>query len=165
MPSHKEVKNLNHSARQILDLVLDIENYPKFLPWCIGAKITKIFDGSNLAADLVIGFKGIVQKYSSEIEVKKLAENNFEIRVVAIDGPFKNLLNLWHIKALPGNPDQCAVDFFIDFEFSSKMLNLMIGPVFARATDKMIQAFEQRAFEVYHNQNITLNPANNGKEF
>ena len=149
MPSHKEEKNLNYTSKQILALVLDIESYPKFLPWCMTASITKKFDENHLQADLAIGFKGIVQKYSSDIKVNKISESNFEIRVVAIDGPFKNLLNLWHIKELKEKSNQCQVDFFIDFEFNSKMLNALIGPVFARATDKMIQAFEKRASEIY----------------
>lgn len=163
MPNHKEIKNLNYSAKQILDLILDIEKYPDFLPWCIGAKVTKIIDESGFKdvgadqekvnfprefeGDLAISFKGFFQKYSSNIVWKEIEDNGFEVRVIAIDGPFKNLINLWHVK--PINDSQSYVDFFIDFEFKSVLLNKMISPVFAKATDKMIQAFEKRADEIY----------------
>ena len=149
MPSHKEVKNLNYSPKQILDLVMDIEQYPQFLPWCIAAKITKNIDKNNLEADLAISFKGFFQKYTSLVTVKELNKNNFEIKAQAIEGPFKNLINLWRIKEIKGEKNQCYVDFFIDFEFQSKFLSKMITPIFTRATNKMIQAFEKRAEELY----------------
>ncbi len=149
MPSHKEVKTLNYTPKQILDLVMDIENYPKFLPWCIGAKITKNIDKNNLEADLAIKFKGIFQKYSSHVTLTQTSKNSFEIKAIAIDGPFRNLINLWHIKEVKENKNSTNVDFFIDFEFSSKILNKMIGPFFEKATNKMIQAFEERALELY----------------
>lgn len=145
MPSHKEVKILNYPPEQILNLVLDIEKYPEFLPWCIGAKITKTISSNELEADLAISFKGFFQKYSSNVTWKELELNSFEIRAVAIDGPFKNLVNIWHIKEIPGEDGKALVDFFIDFEFKSMLLNKMITPLFTKATDKMIQAFEKRA--------------------
>jgi coenzyme Q-binding protein COQ10 len=149
MPSHKEVKTLNYKPKQILDLVMDIENYPEFLPWCIGAAITKNIDKYNLEADLAISFKGFFQKYSSEVSVKEMDENCFEVKAIAIDGPFKNLVNLWHIKQIKGEENRCDVDFFIDFEFRSKLFGKMITPVFKKATNKMIEAFEKRAKELY----------------
>lgn len=149
MPSHKERKNLHYSPKQILDLIMDIENYPEFLPWCVGAKITKKIDENNLEADLAVSFKGFFQKYTSKIELKEIAPQSYEIKVEAINGPFKNLINLWHIKKCDETPNLTYVDFFIDFEFNSKMLNLMIGPFFEKATNKMIAAFETRADELY----------------
>lgn len=149
MPSHKEIKNLNYSPKKILDLVMDIDNYPNFLPWCSNSKITNIIDESNLEADLTVNFKGIFHRYSSKVQIKKISQNCYEVEAVATNGPFSNLVNLWHIKEIEGQPDKCCVDFFIDFEFRSKILNKIIGPIFSKATNKMINAFEKRAEDLY----------------
>ncbi len=150
MPSHKELKTLNYTSKQILDLIMDIEKYPEFLPWCIGAKITKQTDSNHLNADLAIKFKGIFQKYSSNITLKESENNNFTVKVEATDGPFRDLINLWHVKPSKINKNHCEVDFFIDFEFKSPILNKMIGPFFTKATNKMIIAFENRAQDLYN---------------
>ena len=146
MPAHKETKILPYSAKQMFNLVMDIEKYPEFLPWCSFAKVTKIIDENNLNADLIIDFKGFSQKYSSDVRSTKIGDNELEINVAAIDGPFKNLINNWRFKNII---DGCQVEFFIDFEFKSIILEKMIGLIFARATDKMIEAFEQRAKFIY----------------
>ncbi|MCE3255476.1 MAG: Oligoketide cyclase/lipid transport protein [Rickettsiaceae bacterium] len=152
MPSHSETKILPYSAKQIFDLVMDIEKYPQFLPWCLAAKITQRFDENHINADLVISFKGFSQKYSSDIKTKKIGDEEFLINVVAIDGPFKNLVNKWEMKELKDASGKvsCQVKFFIDFEFKSIILGKMIGLIFEKATDKMIDAFEKRA-EIINN--------------
>jgi len=149
MPSHKEIKILPRSAKQMFDLVMDVESYPKFLPWCLAAKITSRFSDNHLNADLVINFKGFSQKYSSDIRASKTIDNEFLISVVAIDGPFKSLVNSWQFKDLSSqNTDaSCRVEFFIDFEFKSMILGKMIGIVFEKASNKTIDAFEKRALE------------------
>ena len=147
MPSHTEFKTLPYSAKHMFDLVMDIEKYPQFLPWCLAAKITKRFDENHLEADLVINFKGFSQKYSSDVRAKKTIDNEFLISVVSIDGPFKNLINSWEFKDLPSADGKasCQIKFFIDFEFKSIILGKMIGMIFEKATNKMIDAFEKRA--------------------
>lgn len=149
MPSHKELKTLDYSPTQIKDLVMDIKSYPKFLPWCVGARVTKIINENELTADLAISFKGFFQKYTSLVTIKEIGNNSFEIKAIATDGPFNNLINLWHIKEIAGEENKSKVDFFIDFEFNSKLLNKMIGPFFEKATNKMIKAFEKRAQDLY----------------
>lgn len=146
MSSHKETKTLPYHAQQMFDLVLDIEKYPQFLPWCLAAKITKKIDENNLNADLVINFKGFSQKYSSDVRAEKMSDTKFKIDVSAIDGPFKNLVNHWQFRDVVGG---CEVEFFIDFEFKSVILGKMIGMIFEKATDKMIDAFEKRAEFIY----------------
>lgn len=148
MPSHKETKTLPYSAKQMFDLVMDIEEYPQFLPWALAAKITKKINDNHLEADLVVNFKGFSQKYSSDVRSSKTIDGEFLISVVAIDGPFKNLVNSWQFKDLPNN--HCQIEFFIDFEFKSIILGKMIGMVFEKATDKMIDAFETRAQKIYN---------------
>ena len=77
MPSHKEIKILSYSANRMFDLVMDVESYPKFLPWCLAAKITNRFSDNHLNADLVINFKGFSQKYSSDIRAGKNVDGEF----------------------------------------------------------------------------------------
>ena len=134
----------------MFDLVMDVEKYPQFLPWCLAAKITKRFPAKefrdHLEADLAISFKGFTQKYSSDIRASKTIDNEFLISVAAIDGPFKSLVNSWQFKDISGG---CEIEFFIDFEFRSMILGKMIGMIFEKATSKMIDAFEKRAQEIY----------------
>lgn len=146
MPSHSEIKKLPYSAKQIFDLVMDIEKYPQFLPWCLASKITKNHTENHLEADLVINFKGFTQKYSSDVRASKTYDGEYLISVAAIDGPFKNLVNAWEFKDVK---DGCEIKFFIDFEFKSIILGKMIGMIFEKATNKMIDAFETRAKEIY----------------
>ena len=150
MPSHSETKILPYSAKQMFDLVMDIEKYPDFLPWCLAARITKKhnenFSNGQLEADLVISFKGFSQKYSSDVRSSKTKDGEFLISVAAIDGPFKNLVNAWEFKDING---ECEVKFFIDFEFKSLILGKMIGLIFEKATSKMIDAFEKRAQTIF----------------
>jgi coenzyme Q-binding protein COQ10 len=124
---------------------MDIEKYPQFLPWCLAAKITDKIDENNLNADLVINFKGFSQKYSSKVKAKKILDNEFTIDVVAIKGPFKNLVNSWKIKNIESVG--CVVEFSIDFEFKSIILEKMLGLIWQKATNKMIDSFEKRAQE------------------
>lgn len=146
MPKLTQSKNLPYSAEQIHDLVMDIEKYPEFLPWCKNAKITEVISENNLHADLLINFKSFFEKYTSNVEHKKTADG-FEINVVSIKGPFKSLVNRWNIHEISSR--ECRVDFFIEFEFNSILLTKMIGAIFAKATDKMMESFENRAHELF----------------
>jgi coenzyme Q-binding protein COQ10 len=145
MPSLTKIKTLPYCCKDIYQLVMDIEKYPQFLPWCKAAKITEVISKNNLRADLLVSFKGIFEKYSSDVVHKELA-NGFEVNVVAIKGPFKNLINKW--KIVESGENQCEVEFFIDFEFNSFLLSKMIGPIFHKASEKMMDAFEARARQV-----------------
>ncbi len=146
MSSHTEKKTLPYTAKQMFDLVLDVEKYPQFLPWCLAAKITKHFNEKHFEADLAINFKGFSQKYSSDVRASQTIDNEFLISVAAVDGPFKNLVNSWEFKDIDGG---CEIKFFIDFEFKSAILGAMLGMVFEKATNKMIDAFEKRAKSIY----------------
>jgi len=148
-------KILNHSAKQMLHLVMDIEKYPLFLPWCKETKIIKTINEQHLQALMIVSFKGISQKYISDV---KSSYSNidgidyFAIDVTAIEGPFKKLNNHWKIKDINNNnlkSKNCEISFFIDFEFNSLLLQKMIGLVFGIASEKMINAFEQRASDIY----------------
>jgi len=143
MPSLTQTKTLPYSAKKIYDLVMDIEKYPEFLPWCKQAKITQIISEENLEADLLINFKNFFEKYSSDVKHGKSGANSYFVDVVAIKGPFKSLVNKWKFRDL--DEGKCEVEFFIEFEFNSIFLTKMIGTIFSKATEKMMMAFEERA--------------------
>ncbi len=145
MPSLSEKRILAHKAQKIYDLVMDIEKYPEFLPWCKQAKIIEVISPNNLRADLLVNFKNFFEKYRSDVKHGKEQDVYF-IDVVAIEGPFKKLVNKWRIRDLEDG--KCEVEFFIDFEFNSIILSKLIGVIFEKATQKMMSAFEERAGRV-----------------
>lgn len=140
MHSFKEVRKMPYELQVIKDIILDIEKYPEFLPWCSFAKV--ISNKNNcIIADLHIEFKGFSESYRSKIHTNE-NDDLFIIHVEAISGPFRYLRNIWQIKNLNNG---CEIDFSIDFEFKSKILDLVIGMIFSIAIEKMISAFEIRA--------------------
>lgn len=142
MPEVRKHKTLPYPAKDIYDLVMDIEKYPIFLPWCKNAKICDVSSKNNLCADLLINFKGFLKKYRSNVD-HDFKDGIYKIDVNAISGPFKRLHNHWKISKIDDN--NCDVEFYIDFEFDSKILTKLIGVIFERANEKVMGAFEQRA--------------------
>jgi coenzyme Q-binding protein COQ10 len=146
MPTLTQKKILPYSAQKIHELLMDIEKYPEFLPWCKQAKIIERISDKNLHADLLVNFKNFFEKYRSDVKHGKIADDIYFVDVEAIQGPFKKLINQWKIRDLKdGN---CEVEFFIDFEFNSIFLSKIIGAIFERAVEKMMSAFEERAKEI-----------------
>lgn len=146
MPSLRQTKILPFSAPLLFDLVMDIEKYPQFLPWCKQTKIVRQISENNLEADLLVSFKNFFEKYRSDVKYGKSSENIYFVDVVAIQGPFKKLINQWKFRDLEDG--KCEIEFFIDFEFNSFLLSKMLGGIFERATEKMMQSFEDRAREL-----------------
>lgn len=142
-----ESKIMPFSAQQIYELVINIEDYPQFLPWCRNANIIKKIAANNIHAELLINFKNIFEKYTSDVTFNKISEQKYIVEAKAIKGPFKNLTNRWEIYAIDSR--KAKVDFFLEFEFNSIILTKMLGAIFSSATQKMINAFEERAEELY----------------
>ena len=132
-----------YEAGLINDIIMDIEKYPEFLPWCKKARIIEKND-HFLTAELFVEFKGFTESYVSKV-ITSLENDSYCIEVVAISGPFKLLKNIWTIKQLDNG---VKVDFSIDFAFKSRILDMIIGMVFSIATEKMIGAFEDKADEL-----------------
>lgn len=141
MPRHSETRFLPYTPEQMFDLVADIERYPEFLPWCVGMRVRERRDDVILA-DLMVGFKMIREKFTSKVTLQRPSR----IDVVYIDGPFKHMENHWLFKPHDGG---CMVEFFIDFEFRSRMLRLVMEPLFHEAVRRMVGAFEARAARLY----------------
>ena len=142
MPSHAEKKVLCHSPRQIFDMVADVAAYPDFLPWCIATRIRSV-DENYLVADMVIGFKMFREQFTSRVEL----DGPKSIQVKYENGPFKYLKNNWVFKS-DGNGN-CLVDFSVEFEFRSHILEMAIGKIFTEAVHRMVSAFEKRADTLY----------------
>ncbi|CAK0745308.1 coenzyme Q-binding protein COQ10 [Azospirillaceae bacterium] len=141
MPTHAEKRFVPYSPDQMYRLVAEIERYPEFLPWCVGARIRRR-TGTAVVADLMIGFKMVREQFTSTV---KLGPPD-RIDVTYAEGPFQYLNNHWMF--LPA-PDGCIIDFYVDFEFKSKMLQKIISVLFSEAVRRMVVAFENRAHELY----------------
>ncbi|CAO3378496.1 type II toxin-antitoxin system RatA family toxin [Azospirillum argentinense] len=144
MPTHAEKKVLPYTPEQMYRLVADVEKYPEFLPWCLAARIRRR-EGDVMFADLVIGFKMVRERFTSRVE---LDEASRRINVQYTEGPFQYLNNHWIFTPQDGG---VCVDFYVDFEFRSKMLQKIMGVLFNEAVRRMVQAFETRANQLYGN--------------
>jgi len=148
MPTHAEKRLLPYSPQQLFDLVAQVERYPEFLPWCLASRIRKR-DGNVLIADLVIGFKMFREHFTSNVEL----EPTRRINVWYAEGPFKHLTNHWSFEPAPPSAELptggTLIDFYVDFEFRSKLLQSVIGVLFNEATKRMVAAFEARARQLY----------------
>ncbi|MBP0464518.1 type II toxin-antitoxin system RatA family toxin [Roseomonas sp. PWR1] len=141
MPTHAEKRILRYSPEQMFDLVADVRRYPEFLPWCVGARILSRSE-AELVADLTIGFKMFRETFRSRVAL----ERPDHVHVTYETGPFRYLNNHWRFRPVPQGTE---VDFFVDFEFRSRILQMAIGVVFNEAVRLMVRAFERRAMVLY----------------
>lgn len=157
MPQTNDSRVLPYSARQMYDLVADIDRYPEFLPWNSAARIRSRLlrdDGAEvIEADLVISFKVFRERFGSRVVLWPTdTDGPLKIDTEYLDGPFKYMRSGWTFTDLPGtDPVQrgCRVDFNVDFEFKNAILQRLIGVVFGEAMSRVIRAFEERARKLY----------------
>jgi coenzyme Q-binding protein COQ10 len=142
MPTHSEKKKLPYTSEQLFQLVADVEQYPKFLPWVIACHITDKKE-NVFYADLIIGFKMFREAFTSRV----VTEQPNHIHVEYISGPMKYLSNHWKFE--DNSDGTCIVDFYLDFEFKSPLLQKVVGVLFHEAVRRMVSAFEQRARVLY----------------
>lgn len=142
MPTHAETRILPHTPGQMYDLVADIERYPEFLPWCVGLRVRKRWD-NKIHAEMKVGFNVLRETFSTEVVLTPFER----IDVVYFEGPFRYLNNHWIFR--PHGEGACAIDFFIDFEFRSAMLQRLAGVVFNESVKRMVSSFERRADVIY----------------
>lgn len=142
MPGIHETRRLPYSAEQMFDLVADVGRYQEFLPWVVATRV-KSDTETEMIADMLVGFKALKEKFTSRVE-KKRAE---EIRVHYVDGPLKDLDNVWKFRPL--GDDACEIEFDVDFTFRNPLFEKLAGQYFDRAFRKMVAAFEERAAELY----------------
>jgi ribosome-associated toxin RatA of RatAB toxin-antitoxin module len=138
---HKSVL-LPFSAEQMFSLVNGIEEYPKFLPWCGGTEILRRED-NKVVASIAINYHGVKHAFTTE----NVNQPPNLIRITLVEGPFRHLDGTWAFKPL--RADACKVELELHYEFSSKLLEKVIGPVFHMIANNMVDAFCKRAEEVY----------------
>ena len=141
MPTHAEERFVPYSQQQMFDLVADVGRYPEFLPWCVASRVLKR-EGNTINADVMVGFRMMREKFTSKVTLSPPGR----IDVEYLNGPFRYLNNHWVF--VPGD-DGCVIDFYIDFEFRSRLLRRLIGPLFNEAVRRMVSAFEARARALY----------------
>ncbi len=148
MPTHAEKRIVPYSAEEMYALIADVARYPEFLPWCAAARIRdtrQMPDGSTVMdADLVISFKVYREKFGSRVS---LFPDENRIDVEYLDGPFRHMQNRWRFN--PKGPTSCEIDFFVDFEFRSALMQRLIGLFFHEAMLRVVRAFERRAATLY----------------
>lgn len=146
MPTHSENRTMPYTAQQMYDLVADVGEYPKFLPWTAAARIKSVTDKGDhsvMDADLVISFKVFRERFTSRVVLwpqRKAIDTEY------LDGPFKYMKSNWSFEDIEGG---CKVHFFVDFEFRNAILQKIIGVVFNEAMQRVVKAFEKRADTLY----------------
>ena len=146
MPSASIKKEISCSKENLIKMVLDIEKYPEFVPWCLDGKIYNKNDKGNtieIIADLTIGKSFFNETYKSFVIYDK---SNDSIQVTNINGPLKHLENNWFFNK---NGENSEVDFHIDFELKNKILNVLMIKTFDIGLKKIADAFEERAIDLF----------------
>ena len=138
---HKSVL-LGYSAEQMFALVDKVEDYPIFLPWCGGVEV-RSREGNKLTATLSINYHGIRQTFTTE----NTNQPPFLMTMKLVDGPFKLLNGTWTFKSL--RSDACKIDFELHYEFSNRLIEGVIGPVFSIIANSFVDSFCKRAEVVY----------------
>ena len=146
MPTHSETRRLPYTARQMYDLVADVQRYPEFLPWTAAARIRETRqegDSVVMLADLVISFKVFRERFGSRVTLWPEA---MKIETEYLDGPFKYMISRWSFADAEGGSD---VSFHVDFEFRNRLLQATATVFFNEAMQRVVQAFERRAEALY----------------
>ena len=146
MPKASVKRLIECNKKQLIDLVLDIEKYPTFVPYCIDAKIhdkKESVEFVNIIADLTIGKGPFKDTYKSDVKFNK---KDNSIYVTNVDGPLKHLNNKWKFK---DNKVGTEIYFDVDFEIKNKFLNILMTTSFQYGLDKIADAFQKRANELF----------------
>jgi len=146
VPSASIIKKISCSKKNLIEMVLDIEKYPEFVPWCLGAKVHSKDEKNNLieiTADLTIGKSFFRETYKSFVIYNK---SDDVIHVTNIEGPLKYLENKWFFKDLG---ELSEVEFHVDFELKNKILNILMTKSFNIGLKKIADAFEKRAIQLF----------------
>jgi coenzyme Q-binding protein COQ10 len=148
MPTFSNKRRVGHSAADMFDLVADVEHYPEFVPMCKAMKVrqrTAAGEGVEIVvADMTVSFKLVREAFRSRVTLDR---PKLQILVEYLQGPFSHMQNRWTFRPLDDR--SCEVEFFIDYEFRSRTLGMMMGGMFDLAFRRFAAAFEARADQVY----------------
>lgn len=133
------------SPSEMFDLVVDVARYPEFLPWCSHGKVLERHDG-GMTAEVGIAFKGITQTFTTRNEHVP----GREVKLHLVKGPFSRLEGVWTFSPVgEGEQRACRIDLKLNYGFSSAVLSKLVGPVFDKIATSLVDAFVQRAEQVY----------------
>jgi ribosome-associated toxin RatA of RatAB toxin-antitoxin module len=136
---------VSHSAADMYGLVDDVEAYPQFLPWCGGARVISRNE-DEVHAGIDIAYGAVRKSFTTRNRLQK----NKMIEVRLVEGPFKHLEGYWRFDAL--SESACKVSLDMQYEFSSKLIGLAVGPVFSQIANTLVDSFCQRADALYGKQ-------------
>ncbi|OKO99696.1 MULTISPECIES: type II toxin-antitoxin system RatA family toxin [Xenorhabdus] len=142
MPQISRSALVPYSVEQMYKLVNDVTSYPDFLPGCVGSRVISS-SNNEMTASVEVSKAGI----SKTFVTRNTLFDNQRISMQLVDGPFRKLMGGWHF--IPLSEDACKVELHLDFEFTNKLIELAFGKVFKELAGNMVQAFTQRAREVY----------------
>jgi coenzyme Q-binding protein COQ10 len=149
MPSFKTVRRVRHSAAEMFDLVGDVERYPEFVPLCQVLRVRRRTPGPDgaeaLLCDMEVGYRAIREKFTSRVTLDR---PRLKVLVAYVEGPFSYLDNSWGFFDEPETGGS-RIEFFISYEFRSRILAALMGSMFDSAFRKFAQAFEARADVIY----------------
>lgn len=144
MPTINRSALVMHSTEEMYALINDVDRYSQFLPDCGDSKVVSQNEAS-MTASILVSKGGINKWFTTQNQLFK----NEKITLTLVDGPFKYLTGFWQFTALSDNA--CKIHFQLDYEFSNKLLSLAFGRIFTHLTNNIVQAFIERAKEVYVN--------------
>ena len=147
MPSFRSSRVVRHSPEQMFDLVADCDKYPEFLPLCVAMKTRPRGQDPRgnpiLIAEMEVGYKAIRERFITRNTLDRAA---LKLTVEYVEGPFSRLRNIWNF--IP-DAQGCKVEFYIDYEFKSRLLAALMGSMFDAVFRTFASAFEARADKVY----------------
>jgi coenzyme Q-binding protein COQ10 len=148
MPQFSTKRRVRHSAVDMFELVADVERYPEFVPLCSELRVRERSSAPSgteiVIADMTVAYKFVRESFLSRVTLDK---PNLQILVEYLEGPFSHLENRWSFR--PTGEGACEVEFFIDYEFRSRALGLLMGSMFEVAFRRFAAAFERRADSIY----------------
>jgi ribosome-associated toxin RatA of RatAB toxin-antitoxin module len=131
-----------YTSQEMFELVSDIEAYPRFLPWCRGARIlTREVDEVRASIEFAVG--GVTKSFTT----RNRHQVNKMIEMHLVDGPFNRLDGFWRFDPLGAEGSKIAL--FLEYGFSNRVLGLVVGPIFGQIANTLVDAFQQRAVEIY----------------
>jgi coenzyme Q-binding protein COQ10 len=148
MPQFSTKRRVRHTAAEMFDLVGDVDKYPQFVPLCrslvVKSRASKGDGVTVLVADMTVAYKIVRETFTSRVTLDR---PSLKIVVEYLSGPFSRMQNRWTF--VPTGTDACEVEFFIDYEFKSRTLAMLMGAMFDAAFRRFATAFEARADQVY----------------
>jgi len=133
---------LPYTPQEMYGLVVDIESYPRFLPWCEGSRVLSR-DDDEVRASIDFAVGSVTKSFTT----RNRHQVNKMIEMHLVDGPFSRLDGCWRFDPL--GDEGCKISLFLEYDFSSRMLSVVVGSVFSHIANTLVDAFQQRAVEVY----------------